>query len=54
MKQKMRGAKASYKKIDVPGILDLVGESITNFVSQSANQNRATVALEDISGNISG
>jgi hypothetical protein len=54
MKQKMRGAKASYKKMDVPGILDLVGESITNYVSTAANQNKATVALEDISGDING
>jgi hypothetical protein len=54
IKQKMRGAKTSNKMMNVPDILDLVGESITKFVSQSANQNRATVALEDLSGNISG
>lgn len=54
MKQKIRGAKASYKKLDVPIILDLVGESITSYVSTAATQNRATVALEDLSGNISG
>jgi hypothetical protein len=54
MKLKMRGAKASYKRMDVPAILELVGESITSFVSAAAHQNRATVALEDISGAISG
>ena len=46
--------KASSRKLDVPGILDLVGESITSYVSTAATQNRATVALEDISGDISG
>jgi hypothetical protein len=54
MKQKIRGAKALHRKLDVPIILDLVGESITNYVSTAATQNRATVALEDISGDISG
>jgi hypothetical protein len=54
MKQKIRSAKASYEKLDVPVILDLVGESITSFVSTAATQNKATVALEDISGDISG
>ena len=54
MKQKMRGAKASYRRMDVPAILDLVGESITSFVSSAAQQNKATVALEEISGDISG
>jgi len=54
MKQKIRGAKALYKKLDVPVILDLVGESITNYVSTAATQNGATVALEEISGEISG
>ena len=54
MKQKIRGAKTMYKKLDVPVILDLVGESITNYVSTAATQNRATVALEEISGEING
>ncbi|KAH7321561.1 hypothetical protein BKA65DRAFT_512463 [Rhexocercosporidium sp. MPI-PUGE-AT-0058] len=52
MKQKMRGAKASYKRLEVPNVLELVGESITSFVSQAANENRATVVVEDLSGNI--
>jgi hypothetical protein len=54
IKQKMRSAKASNRMMDVPVILDLVGESITNYVSTAANQNKATVALEDISGDING
>lgn len=52
MKQKMRGARAASRRLDVPNVLELVGESITSFVSQAANQNRATVAVEDLSGNI--
>ena len=39
-------------RLDVPRILDLVGESITNFVCQAASQSGTTVALEDISGNV--
>ncbi|KAG4437151.1 hypothetical protein IFR05_007353 [Cadophora sp. M221] len=52
MKQKMRGARAAYRQLDVPNVLELVGESITSFVSQAASENRATVAVEDLSGNI--
>merc|ERR1712093_639140 len=52
MKQKMRGAKVSYKKLDVTNVLELVGESITSYVSQAASENRTTVAVEDLSGNI--
>ncbi|KAK0100083.1 hypothetical protein ONS95_013105 [Cadophora gregata] len=52
MKQKMRGAKASFKKLDVANVLELVGESITSFVSQAASENRTTVAVDDLSGNI--
>lgn len=52
MKQKTRGPKASYIRLDIPVVLELIGESITNFVSQSASQNRTTVAVEDLSGNI--
>ncbi|KAE8447387.1 hypothetical protein EG329_010801 [Mollisiaceae sp. DMI_Dod_QoI] len=50
MKQKVRGPK----RLDIPVILELIGESITSFISDSASQNRATVAVEDLSGNISG
>ncbi len=50
----MRSAKASNRMMDVPVILDLVGESITKYVSTAANQNKATVALEEISGHING
>lgn len=52
MKQKMRGAKRAYMRLDVPIVLELVGESITSYVSKSASQNHATVAVEDLSGNI--
>jgi hypothetical protein len=53
MKKKVRGAKPSYQRLDIPVVLDLVGESITRFVSESASQNRTTASLEDLSGNIS-
>ncbi|KAI9052243.1 hypothetical protein LZ554_003600 [Drepanopeziza brunnea f. sp. 'monogermtubi'] len=49
---KMRDSKGSHKRLDIPMILELVGESITSYVSHSASMNHATVALEDISGNI--
>ncbi|KAJ5046715.1 uncharacterized protein L3040_003947 [Drepanopeziza brunnea f. sp. 'multigermtubi'] len=50
MTLKMRGSKGSNKRLDIPMILELVGESITSYVSHSASMNHATVALEDISG----
>lgn len=40
-------------RLNVPLILDAVGESITSFVAESASQNQSTVVLEDLSGNIS-
>ena len=52
MKQKMRGAKRAYQRLDIPRILERVGESITRFVSESASQNRATVAVEELAGQI--
>jgi hypothetical protein len=53
MKMKVRGAKgAARRRLDVQGVLEAIGESITSFVSESASQNRATVAVEDISGDI--
>ncbi|CAL3965985.1 unnamed protein product [Diplocarpon coronariae] len=51
MKLKIRGSKG-YKRLDVPIILELVGESITRYVSKSASLNHATAAVEDLSGNI--
>lgn len=55
MKMKVRGAKgAARKRLDVQGVLEVVGESITSFVSDAASQNHATVAVEDISGDIRG
>lgn len=54
MKNRTRGGRAIGMRLNVPVVLDLVGESITNFVSVSATENRATVALDDIApGNIS-
>lgn len=53
MKKNTRGAKAAYKRLDIPLVLELIGESITSFISESASQNRGTVAVEDLSGNIS-
>jgi hypothetical protein len=38
--------------LNIPSILEAVGESITNFVTDTANQNHSTVALEDLSGEI--
>lgn len=52
MKQKVRGAKKTYRRLDVPKILELVGESITNFISNSARQNNAIVTVEELSGEI--
>lgn len=53
MKMKVRGAKTvARRRLDVQGVLDGIGESITSFISHSASQNRATVAVEDISGDI--
>jgi len=53
-KKRTRGGKAIGMRLNIPVVLDLVGESITSFVSVSATENRATVALDDIApGNIS-
>ncbi|KUJ11759.1 uncharacterized protein LY89DRAFT_654533 [Mollisia scopiformis] len=51
MKLKVRGAKAK-KRLDIQSVLELIGESITSFISEAASQNRATVAVEDLSGDI--
>jgi hypothetical protein len=48
--KKKKGGKASY--LNIPLVLDLVGESITKFVSEAASRNRNAVALEDLAGNI--
>jgi hypothetical protein len=54
VKKRTRGGKAIGMRLNIPVVLDLVGESITSFVSVSATENRATVALDDIApGNIS-
>lgn len=41
MKLKMRGSKGSYKRLDISTILELVGESITSYISQAASENHA-------------
>ena len=51
-KKKKKGVKASYTRLNIPIVLDLVGESITNFVSEAASRNRNAVALEDLAGDI--
>ncbi len=52
MKQKVRSAKGHYKRLDVTLTLELVGESITTFVKDSADRNTKAVTVEDISGQI--
>ncbi|PBP23881.1 hypothetical protein BUE80_DR005264 [Diplocarpon rosae] len=51
MKRKVRGSKG-YRRLDVPIVLELVGESVTRYICQSASMNHATAAVEDLSGNI--
>jgi hypothetical protein len=54
IKKKTRASKKPvYQRINIPLVLDLVGESITSFVSESASKNKGTVALEDLAGEIS-
>lgn len=51
--KKRRRGGGTWMPLNVPAVLDLVGESITSFVSASATDNNATVALDDIApGNI--
>ncbi|PBP17688.1 hypothetical protein BUE80_DR011622 [Diplocarpon rosae] len=51
MKLKVRGSKG-YRRLDVPIVLELVGESIARYICKSASMNHATAAVEDLSGNI--
>lgn len=54
MDQKTRqGKRYNHQRLNVLSILAMVGDSITAFVSESASQNESTVALEDLSGEIS-
>jgi hypothetical protein len=53
MKKRTRGGRVIGVRLHIPAILEAVGESITNFVSVAATQNHATVALDDISGDLS-
>jgi len=50
VKKKTRSTKT---RLNVAPILDLVGEYITSYVSDAADRNKAIVALEEISGDIS-
>lgn len=53
IKKKLRASKKQmYQRIDIPLVLDLVGEFITNFVSTAADKTGASVALEDLAGHI--
>ncbi|TVY81543.1 hypothetical protein LSUE1_G001881 [Lachnellula suecica] len=52
VKRKRPGTKGAYTRLNIPLILDAVGESLTQYVDASASQNHSTVALEDLSGNI--
>lgn len=52
MKHKMRSAKASARRLNIPLILEMIGESITSFISEAASQNKTTVAVEELSGTI--
>jgi hypothetical protein len=52
--KRTRGGKAVAMRLNIPVVLSLVGESITNFVSVAATENDATVALDEIApGDIS-
>jgi Leucine-rich repeat (LRR) protein len=54
LKKQLRGSKKQmYQRIDIPAVLDLVGESITNFLSDAATRKHADVGLEDLAGDIS-
>lgn len=54
VKKNTRGSKKlTYETIDSAQVLALVGESITNFLSDVATENHAEVAVEDLNGNIS-
>lgn len=53
VRKNLRGSKKQmYQRIDIPSVLNLVGESITNFVSAAAQQQNARVTLEDLAGHI--
>ena len=51
--KKTKGRRKQYIRHNVHSILDLVGESITSFVSGTAERNKTSVALEALAGNIS-
>ena len=50
--KKKKGVKGPFMRLNIPKILDLVGESITKFVSEAASRNRNDVALDDLAGDI--
>lgn len=51
VKKNTRGSnKLTYESIESSDVLALVGESITNFLSESATKSHADVAVEDLNG----
>lgn len=54
IKKRTRNGRVVGMRLDIPVVLELVGESITSFVTVAATENHATVALDDIApGDIS-
>ncbi|KAF4624701.1 hypothetical protein G7Y89_g13467 [Cudoniella acicularis] len=51
-KGKKKGGKTRKTRNDIPQILEGVGESIINFVSEHASRNQSKVALDDLAGDI--
>lgn len=53
MKQKMRGAKKrAYKRLNIPDVLNSVGESVTKYISVSALENHSVTTVEELTGHI--
>ncbi|KAL3425604.1 hypothetical protein PVAG01_02395 [Phlyctema vagabunda] len=43
----------SYLRLNIPLVVDAVGESITNYISQSAGRHHNSAALEELKGSVS-
>lgn len=52
LKKKTKAGKNPAARLNVKTIVELVGESITNYVSQAAARSRSSVALEELKGEI--
>lgn len=52
VKRPNRTTRRKYQKLEIPPILELVGESISKYVSDSAFQVGGVAALEELSGKI--